>query len=266
MLEESRKVLGFNVFSSEKSDCFGWYSQYDISNMPYPGAEYFKKFIHTRPQNLSGSVFEWKDVKFFNLSHQRIEFPYNDLRTWDVITLTKNYLKYILYLLCDSNEKNVLIHCISGWDRTPLFVSLIRLSLWADGRIHQNLDSSQILYLTLGYDWLLFNHQLAHRQKRGENIFGFCFYFLEFITTEDFSVDFIEKAIHDNNINVKELFDHLRDSNDVLYEDSTQTKTYNVCERRKKLLDEVRHKFNDIYESHMKPYIPKPSLFSWLPF
>ena len=25
----------------------------------------------------------------------------------------------------------MLIHCVSGWDRTPLFVSLLRLSLWA---------------------------------------------------------------------------------------------------------------------------------------
>lgn len=23
------------------------------------------------------------------------------------------------------------MHCISGWDRTPLFISLLRLSLWA---------------------------------------------------------------------------------------------------------------------------------------
>ena len=28
-------------------------------------------------------------------------------------------------------EGGILIHCISGWDRTPLFISLLRLSLWA---------------------------------------------------------------------------------------------------------------------------------------
>ena len=28
-------------------------------------------------------------------------------------------------------EGGLLVHCISGWDRTPLFVSLIRMSLWA---------------------------------------------------------------------------------------------------------------------------------------
>lgn len=30
-----------------------------------------------------------------------------------------------------AEESGLLVHCISGWDRTPLFVSLLRLSLWA---------------------------------------------------------------------------------------------------------------------------------------
>ena len=30
-----------------------------------------------------------------------------------------------------TGEGGMLIHCVSGWDRTPLFVSLLRLSLWA---------------------------------------------------------------------------------------------------------------------------------------
>lgn len=34
-------------------------------------------------------------------------------------------------LLCVADENGLLVHCISGWDRTPLFVSLLRLSLWA---------------------------------------------------------------------------------------------------------------------------------------
>ena len=28
-------------------------------------------------------------------------------------------------------DGGILVHCISGWDRTPLFISLLRLSLWA---------------------------------------------------------------------------------------------------------------------------------------
>lgn len=35
-----------------------------------------------------------------------------------------------------SDESGLLVHCISGWDRTPLFVSLLRLSLWAVSSIH----------------------------------------------------------------------------------------------------------------------------------
>jgi len=50
----------------------------------------------------------------------------------------------------------VLVHCISGWDRTPLFISLLRLSLWADEVIHQSLCAEEILYLTVAYDWFLF--------------------------------------------------------------------------------------------------------------
>ena len=33
--------------------------------------------------------------------------------------------------LFDTGEGGLLIHCISGWDRTPLFISLLRMSLWA---------------------------------------------------------------------------------------------------------------------------------------
>jgi len=53
-------------------------------------------------------------------------------------------------------EGGMLVHCISGWDRTPLFVSLLRLSLWADGVIHQSLSPTQMLYLTIAYDWFFF--------------------------------------------------------------------------------------------------------------
>jgi len=50
----------------------------------------------------------------------------------------------------------MLVHCISGWDRTPLFISLLRLSLWAEGAIHQSLSALEMLYLTVAYDWFLF--------------------------------------------------------------------------------------------------------------
>lgn len=58
------------------------------------------------------------------------------------------------------DEHGLLVHCISGWDRTPLFISLLRLSLWADGWIHQSLTVEEILYLTLAYDWYLFGYDI----------------------------------------------------------------------------------------------------------
>jgi hypothetical protein len=69
----------------------------------------------------------------------------------DLVTLTQNYLKLLLHFLTDEvQDAGILVHCISGWDRTPLFVSLLRLSLWADGEIHQSLSAAEILYLTVG--------------------------------------------------------------------------------------------------------------------
>ena len=102
--------------------------------------------------------------------------------------LTSNYLKLILTYLATPGNNGVLVHCISGWDRTPLYVSLIRLSLWADGAIHQNLSALEILYLTVNYDWFLFHHYLADRTRKGEDIFYFCFVFLKHITSEEFSI------------------------------------------------------------------------------
>ena len=34
-------------------------------------------------------------------------------------------------LFASPGDGGMLIHCISGWDKTPLYISLLRLSLWA---------------------------------------------------------------------------------------------------------------------------------------
>lgn len=107
------------------------------------------------------------------------------LQEWDLRELTENYLSLMLkYVWCSS--KGILIHCISGWDRTPMFISLLRMSLWADGVIHKSLSPSQILYLTLGYDWYLFGHNLENRLEKGEDIMHFCFHFLKYIFNDKF--------------------------------------------------------------------------------
>ena len=101
--------------------------------------------------------------------------------------MTQNYVKLVLKHLQDGNS-GLLIHCISGWDRTPLFVSLIRLLLWADGVAHQSLSTVQVLYLTIAYDWYLFGHHLPDRIHKGEDIFFFCFYFLKHLMSDEFSI------------------------------------------------------------------------------
>lgn len=38
----------------------------------------------------------------------------------------------LIWCSCSAtDDSGLLVHCISGWDRTPLFISLLRLSLWA---------------------------------------------------------------------------------------------------------------------------------------
>jgi len=109
-----------------------------------------------------------------------------------VVCLTQNYLKLFLKCIERPHKENkpdgLLIHCISGWDRTPLFISLLRISLWADGEVHSTLSPLEMLYLTVAYDWLLFSHLLSDRTQRGEDIFYFCFYVLKFIIGEEFSI------------------------------------------------------------------------------
>lgn len=114
-----------------------------------------------------------------SITIQRVIFANNLIYT--AVELTQNYMRFILNLLRDpDNTAGVLIHCISGmngqhfdqiwpnviltthvylgWDRTPLWVSLLRILLWADGQIHKNLSADQMLYLTIAYDWLLFGY------------------------------------------------------------------------------------------------------------
>eukprot|EP01113_Clastostelium_recurvatum_P013076 TRINITY_DN1685_c0_g1_i8.p1 TRINITY_DN1685_c0_g1~~TRINITY_DN1685_c0_g1_i8.p1 ORF type:complete len:1271 (-),score=314.17 TRINITY_DN1685_c0_g1_i8:830-4642(-) len=126
----------------------------------------------------------------YNGTSAHLAVSMDEYKSWDLIVLTQNYLKLIFQFLHDMEpESGLLVHCISGWDRTPLFVALLRLSLWADGEIHQELSAREMVYMTVAYDWLLFSHQFSDRSSRGEDIFYFCFYFLEFITGEEFSIN-----------------------------------------------------------------------------
>lgn len=190
------RFVHFRVTSSEKVDKENRYSEFTIISLPYPGCEFFREF---RDNNYSHEslVFDWSQthvnadigIPMDSITAQLLHINWDQYKVWDLVTITQNYLKLCLkYLQDSSNSSGLLIHCISGWDRTPLFVSLLRLSLWADGVIHQSLNALQILFLTLAYDWFLFGHDLPDRLTKGEEIFVFCFYALKYIQEEEFSV------------------------------------------------------------------------------
>ncbi|XP_013111506.2 myotubularin-related protein 14 [Stomoxys calcitrans] len=194
LMVEKRKIKYFMaVSSSEKADPENHYEEFNILSLPYPGCEFFKKF---RDNNYMAKnlYYNWKQSfndAIINVPKMGptadLNIHWNDYKQWDLVLITQNYLKACLKYIQEENS-GLLIHCISGWDRTPLFISLVRLSLWADGLIHQNLNALQMAYLTLAYDWYLFGHQLPDRLKRGEDIMFFCFHVLKYITDEEFSI------------------------------------------------------------------------------
>ncbi|KAL6254578.1 hypothetical protein P5V15_014630 [Pogonomyrmex californicus] len=193
MVEKKKVKYGMTVTSSEKVDQERRYSNFNLISLPYPGCEFFKEF---RDQDYRSKdlVFNWCQnyidapicVPEDSISSQ-LRINWDQYTEWNLVKLTQNYLRLILRYLSDSNN-GLLIHCISGWDRTPLFISLLRISLWADGVIHTTLDSYQLLYYTIAYDWMLFGHDLADRLNKGEEILFFCFDFLKYIESEHFSI------------------------------------------------------------------------------
>lgn len=140
MVEKKKVKFLMNVTSSEKVDKEKRYADFKIISLPYPGCEFFREF---RDNNYSGEglVFDWSqahvDAKLNvgvpdGLVSGQLNVDWDTYKGWDLVKITQNYLKLLIKSLQDSSS-GLLIHCISGWDRTPLFVSLLRLSLWADG-------------------------------------------------------------------------------------------------------------------------------------
>ncbi|XP_054168394.1 myotubularin-related protein 14-like [Oppia nitens] len=197
MVEKKKVKFGMNVTSSEKADKESRYQEFTIMSLPYPGCEFFKDY-RDNGYSAEGLIYDWKqhfvDANLIVPNNDGIceglNIDWNQYRNWDVIKLTQNYLKLLL-LYFNLSDSSILIHCISGWDRTPLFTSLLRLSLWADGKIHQNLSPIEMTFLTISYDWFLFGHNLNDRLNKGEEILFFCFYFLKYIISEEFSIDFL---------------------------------------------------------------------------
>lgn len=194
MVEKKKVKFGMNITSSEKVDKENRYADFSIISIPYPGCEFFKEW-KDNSYLAETMTFDWSQ----NFVDAILDIPDNPLlsqlgidwkryRNWDIIQLTQNYLKLFLHILREG-DTGILVHCISGWDRTPMFISLLRLSLWADGVAHATLSPAEILYLTLAYDWYLFGHNLPDRVNKGEEILFFCFSFLRYISSDEFSVN-----------------------------------------------------------------------------
>ncbi|XP_069792767.1 phosphatidylinositol-3,5-bisphosphate 3-phosphatase MTMR14 isoform X2 [Narcine bancroftii] len=192
MVEKKKVKFGLNVTSSEKVDKAQRYADFTLLSIPYPGCEFFKDY-KDRDYTAEGLVFNWnQDFVDAPLNippslTENLNIDWRDYQSWDLVHQTQNYLKLLTHIINQDEDSGLLVHCISGWDRTPLFISLLRLSLWADGLVHACLEPVEILYLTIAYDWFLFGHMLSDRLSKGEEIFFFCFNFLKHITSEEFS-------------------------------------------------------------------------------
>ncbi|XP_072438068.1 phosphatidylinositol-3,5-bisphosphate 3-phosphatase MTMR14 isoform X1 [Chiloscyllium punctatum] len=192
MVEKKKVKFGLNVTSSEKVDKAQRYADFTLLSIPYPGCEFFKDY-KDRDYTAEGLVFNWnQDFVDAPLNippslAENLNIDWREYQSWDLVQQTQNYLKLLIHTINRDEDSGLLVHCISGWDRTPLFISLLRLSLWADGLVHTCLEPVEILYLTIAYDWFLFGHMLSDRLSKGEEIFFFCFNFLKHITSEEFS-------------------------------------------------------------------------------
>ncbi|XP_065742197.1 myotubularin-related protein 14 isoform X12 [Phocoena phocoena] len=192
MVENKKVKFGMNVTSSEKVDKAQRYADFTLLSIPYPGCEFFKEY-KDRDYMAEGLIFNWKQdyvdapLSIPDFLTCSLNIDWSQYQSWDLVQQTQNYLKLLLSIINSDDDSGLLVHCISGWDRTPLFISLLRLSLWADGLIHASLKPAEILYLTVAYDWFLFGHMLVDRLSKGEEIFFFCFNFLKHIISEEFS-------------------------------------------------------------------------------
>lgn len=199
MVETRKQKFYLTVSTSEKADLETQYREFTLLSLPYPGCEFFTKF-RGNDYTAEDLHYDWQH-QFNNAelsvpedsTAKSIDVNWEQYKNWDLVYMTQTYMKAILKTIQDE-DKGVLIHCISGWDRTPLFISLVRLSLWADGLIHKSLDYKQITYLTCAYDWYLFGHQLPDRLSNGEDILYFCFHVLKYITDDQYSLDYRKRT------------------------------------------------------------------------
>lgn len=257
MVEQRKVKYGVYVTSSESADEESRYNDFKIFHIPYPGCEFFTNINHSDKQEIK-LHFDWTqkmvDKEFDipdleNFSNMLIDWK--EYKKWDVTVLTRNYLMLILKQIHESNS-GVLVHCISGWDRTPLFISLIRISLWADGLIHKSLNAWQLMYFTIAYDWMLFGHNLKNRLEKFEEIFFFCFFVLKHLAEFELTKDGLvyprpESRKHDNMFG-RSTIRSPTDNNSYLFRDNETD-----INEEDLLSDDSDLEHDDLYEDAPSP-------------
>lgn len=219
MLEHKKAVRGIVVTSSEKADSRQRYAEFALLSLPFPGTEAAKDYsknelasadvvwhatelgdaVLSIPPSLGATAcfVEWGRWRQFGLSEltasyagllQRLLGAHGpataaavtqsmpELPTGAPPPIPSRVGRVHGHL---APAGSVLIHCLSGWDRTPAFCCLLRSVMWADGLVHSSLDPLQFLALTLSWDWILFRHRFADRMKKHEEVLFFCFSFLQ---------------------------------------------------------------------------------------
>ena len=161
--------------------------------MPYPGCESFRGY-QSKDLKAENLHFNWKRSEVdatlsfpTELLAKSLGVNWAQYKEWSTKELTSCYLRFLLYHL-HHLEGGLFVHCISGWDRTPMFISLLRLSLWADGLAHVSLGSLEMLFFTVAYDWRLFGHKLTKRNAKSEEIFYFGMDYIQHMTGGEFSI------------------------------------------------------------------------------
>lgn len=124
MVEMKKVKYGIYVASSEKADKLKRYRDFNINVLPYPGCEFFK-FYRDNNYQAEGLVYDWgqafvdADLNIFeNDLLNGLNIDFKNYKKWDLNDLTLNYLKLILRYLAEPSNESILLHCISGWDRT----------------------------------------------------------------------------------------------------------------------------------------------------
>ncbi|KAJ6226861.1 myotubularin-related protein [Anaeramoeba flamelloides] len=252
MVENKKRIFGFEISGSEKADSYNRYCGFSINSLPYPGVELFEEFA-VNNYNAKGIIYNWSDP--INTTTLKMDPELQSLipirkvcwknyRSWDIIKLTQNYFKLMLSMVSDPTKNSGLdIHCLSGWDRTPLFISLIRISLWADGLIHKSLSAQEMLYLTISYDWLLFGHKLNERLQKNYQILCFQFYFLKYISFDDYSYNTFRNAWK---------YKFLKDNTFLFQNNNKNRKKFpNISSTRITKLTQLRKEFKKCYSKKL---------------